>query len=186
MTGKSPTTEWPGSDEKLAEMILHVSAKCQSDNNFGATKLNKLLFFADFLSYQQRGVPITGAAYMKLDHGPVPHRLKPVRDSLIKKKAAALGETPLGRFKQHRLVPLRKANLSQFSGEDIDFVDEVISMFRNMNGSEISEISHDRIWRVAKDKEKIPYEAAFVSDENAAKAEVDFAKVNLPEYFPKK
>ena len=36
--------------EKLKELVLVVAQLCADDRNFGAVKLNKLLFFADFLA----------------------------------------------------------------------------------------------------------------------------------------
>jgi hypothetical protein len=35
-------------DEKLRELILYVSTLSENDPNFGAAKLNKLLFYTDF------------------------------------------------------------------------------------------------------------------------------------------
>ena len=51
----------PGLDGevRLLELILYVAEKCQDDPKFGATKLNKILWWADFLAYAQHGTPIT-------------------------------------------------------------------------------------------------------------------------------
>jgi hypothetical protein len=38
------------------------------------TKMNKLLFYIDFLSYRQRGIAITGLCFRAIDFGPVPDR----------------------------------------------------------------------------------------------------------------
>src|SRR2546425_884388 len=65
-------------DEKLAEMILHIAQLSEGDEPFGATKLNKILFYCDFLSYLYHGKPITGQEYQKLPNGPAPRRLVPV------------------------------------------------------------------------------------------------------------
>src|SRR6266498_2034018 len=76
------TFDFPEMDceERLREMILYICAKCADDPAFGATKLNKILWFSDFLAYFQRGVPITGVAYQRLSRGPAPKRLVPVRE----------------------------------------------------------------------------------------------------------
>jgi len=67
-----------GDDEKLRELIIYVSMLSQQDRNFGATKLNKLLFYTDFLAYQRFGTAITGQEYQALPQGPAPKRLKPI------------------------------------------------------------------------------------------------------------
>ena len=46
--------------QKFKELVLHISQKCADDPSFGAVKLNKILFFADFASSAHYGTPITG------------------------------------------------------------------------------------------------------------------------------
>ncbi len=69
-------------ERKFTELLLYVATRLQGDRSGGATKLNKILFFADF-AHVRRGAPITGAEYQKLEHGPAARRLRPVRDRLI-------------------------------------------------------------------------------------------------------
>jgi hypothetical protein len=81
--------------KKLKELILYISQKCASDPNFGAIKLNKILYFSDFASFAHYGEPITGAEYQKLEQGPAPRRMVPVRNEMQRSgwKIAALKET---------------------------------------------------------------------------------------------
>src|SRR5687767_3702503 len=65
-------------DSKLAELILFIAHRSECDERFGAVKLNKLLFFSDFLAYGRLGSSITGQDYQKLQHGPAPRKLLPV------------------------------------------------------------------------------------------------------------
>lgn len=169
--------EFPELDanERLRELILHISEKCAGDSSFGATKLNKLLFFADFQSFFEYGEPITGAEYQKLPMGPAPRQLVPVRDAM-----EAKGEIKIEKLatyfnrQQHRCIPQRSADLSGFKGRDIELLDMVIQRFWGTNARDISELSHQRAWRIAKENESIPYEAVFLSDDDtltAAEAE---------------
>ena len=75
MAGKI-TYEFPEMrpDERLRELILYIALKCESDARFNATRLNKILFYADFVSFANTGKPVTGAAYKAIDRGPVPSR----------------------------------------------------------------------------------------------------------------
>src|SRR5665811_1099589 len=70
-------------ERKFTELLLYVADRLRADRAGGATKLNKVLFFADFAHVRRTGAPITGAADQKLPQGPAPRRLKPVRDSLV-------------------------------------------------------------------------------------------------------
>src|SRR5882672_12074914 len=64
--------ELPGGDGRLREMILYVSQKAAEMPRYGKTKLNKILWDADFSAFADRGVPVTGRPYQKLQAGPAP------------------------------------------------------------------------------------------------------------------
>ena len=59
-------------DKKLKELVLYIAQKSEDDPSFGATKLNKILFAADFYFFGQTGRSITGASYVHRGKGPVP------------------------------------------------------------------------------------------------------------------
>ena len=71
--------------EKLAELVIFFASESEKDRLFGSTKLNKLLFLADFLAYGYLGSPITGARYIHQKRGPTPSpdEFLPVRESLV-------------------------------------------------------------------------------------------------------
>ena len=80
-------------DDKLKELMLYVVEKSETDPTFGAIKLNKILFFSDFLMYWKTGKSITGQEYMKLERGPAPRRLLPVQKELLDTCEAVLKTT---------------------------------------------------------------------------------------------
>jgi hypothetical protein len=170
-----PTISFPERhpDKRLGELMLYIAKKSQFDQNFGGTKLNKILFYADFVSYGRSGKPITGAEYIKQEFGPTPKRLLPVRKQLESKKEAAVQRIDFLGKEQQRLVALRDPDLSLFSGEEIALVDQVIEYLKGKSAKEMSELSHNRAWRVAKMNGSIPYEAAFISDENPNERDVE-------------
>src|SRR6267154_5777818 len=65
-------------EAKFKELVLLVAKQSEGDGTFGATKLNKLLFYIDFLSYLNLGKAVTGMQYQKLDRGPAPKKLVPI------------------------------------------------------------------------------------------------------------
>jgi len=169
-----PTYSFRGGDEaRLAELILYVAARCQPAERFGATKLNKILWWADFLAFAEFGKPVTGVEYMRLDQGPVPRRLVPVRERMIEAKelAIAAARCPGGHTEQ-RPVPLREADISMFSPEEIALVDWIIDQLWSKTASRVSKLSHGKAWEVAGDRERIPYEAIFLSDEPVDRSDI--------------
>lgn len=163
----SPTYSFPDMDpdRRLAELILYIAEKCESEPRFGATKLNKILAFADFSAYFETGRPITGAEYLRLPQGPAPRRLRPVRDRLEANHEIAMRTASVGKYQQKRVVPLRRPDLSIFTADEIAAVDKIVDAFWNHNATDISDFSHGIAWRVPQNKTSIPYEAVFLSDE---------------------
>ena len=151
---------------KLRELVLYIASKLSTDDAFGATKLNKILFFSDFLAFGNLGRPITGATYQRLDHGPVARELAEVRQDLETRDEAVVAEADYFGFRQKRLVPLRQPKLELFSGPEVALVDSVIDALRTRNATEVSALSHLEMgWQLAQDLETIPYETVFLSGE---------------------
>lgn len=152
--------------QKFKELVLYVAWKSESDEKFGALKLNKILFYSDFWAYGRYGKTITGATYQHLKMGPAPKALPPARRELEESGAAVVRNTDYYGKKQNRLVPLRRPDLSLFRAEEIALVDEVIAKLWNKNGMEVSELSHLEVgWQITDMQEQIPYSTVFVSDE---------------------
>ncbi len=150
--------------DKLRELVLHISRQSEGDPCFGAVKLNKILFYADFLAYRHFGRAITGAEYQKLDHGPAPRQLKPLRDQMKREGALAIREQEYGGYTQHRTLALREPILGKFSADEIALVDKVIKDLWGQNASDVSDRSHRFTgWQLAKLGETIPYSVALLT-----------------------
>jgi hypothetical protein len=170
---KGIKTEPTDADRSLGELMLYIASRCSDHPKFGATKLNKILFFADFIAFRREGKPITGTSYMKLEHGPAPRRLVPVQERLVDEKAAVIQERVLfSGNKQKRLIPLRAPDLTLFTAPQIELVHQIIESFQHATAEEVSDISHCRMWEAADLNEDIPYEASFISDEKATHVDI--------------
>lgn len=150
---------------KFAELLLHVAAESEDDPRFGATKLNKILYFSDFEAFGILGDSITGATYRRLERGPVPLQILPVLSELEREGEAVRVETRYFHLLQKRLKPLRAPDLTVFRDEELAIVDAVIAELRLLNASQVSALSHlEAGWQLARDGEVIPYETAYLSD----------------------
>jgi hypothetical protein len=144
-------------------MIIYVSMLSQQDPKFGAVKLNKLLFYADFLAYQKFGTSITGQEYQALLQGPAPKRLKPVMARMERSGDVTIETRRSGKFRQIRTVPIRTAELSRFSGPEVDLIRDVVQRFWNLNATEISNESHFFLgWQLGIQGETIPYSVILI------------------------
>ena len=151
-------------DERLRQLILYVSLRSQGDTFFGAVKLNKILFFSDFIAYLVLGKAITGTKYFALPEGPAPRRLLPIRDAMISDNQIVIQQVSLfGEYLQERTIALKQPKLDIFTASQIAIVDWVIDRLRGKTAKEASEESHKFLgWKIAKDKETIPYGAALM------------------------
>jgi hypothetical protein len=169
------------SDSKLKELILYVAKRSQDDIFYGATKLNKILFFSDFLAFKKLGRAITGQPYRKLEFGPAPVRLPEIREELIRNGDAAAQDTVIAGNLQHRLVHLRDPKLAEFSGEEIAVVDEIIDLLRSKTATEVSEFSHRFVgWQIAREGQVIPYETVYIVDRPLTEKENAYAMTLKP------
>jgi hypothetical protein len=164
-------TNGPSDTTKMKELILYVATASAQDANFGAVKLNKVLFFADFLAYLRRGRAITGQEYFALQEGPAPHQLRPLRDEMERDRDIAIQKFELGGHLHPltKVVPLRSPNYSRLEAEELVIVNEVIERLKDLNGKQVSDLSHKFAgWKIAfelGEKTTIPYSAALYDPE---------------------
>ena len=148
---------------KLKELILYISQRSAIDPKFGMTKLNKLLFYSDFVHFRKFGVAISGEEYFKLENGPAPRRMLPVVEDLKRNRELGIEERQYFGNIQRRPVALRNPNLDLFSAQEISTVDDIIERLRDASAKTVSELSHSWIgWELAEMKETIPYGVARV------------------------
>jgi hypothetical protein len=152
------------SEKKFKELILLICARSEHDPKFGAIKLNKLLFHSDFSAYLVFGKPISGQEYFKLPNGPAPRRFLPVAKRMQESGDLAYKEADFFGHSQKKPIALRQPDVSVFTPQEIDLVHKIIQKFWNMTATAISEHSHLFMgWKIARDKETIPYATALVS-----------------------
>jgi len=151
-------------DIKFRELVLFICARSEGDSAFGATKLNKLLFFADFIAYLKLGKAISGQSYQKLEWGPAPRYLIPTLRKM--REEGEIAETTRNHFgkEQHRAIALREADLDYFTAEEVALITEIIEHCWEKNANEVSGISHQFLgWQAAADREDIPYETILLT-----------------------
>lgn len=161
-------------DQKLKELMLYIADRCQDDAFFGATKLNKVLFWSDMLYYAAHGETITGAEYQRLQFGPAPRRMLPAIRDLEAEKRGAIRERQTMKGTQKRLVPLADANLQPFSAEQIAHVNQIMHALERQGADQLSNRTHDdATWLFAFDGETINPNAIFISNQPITRSEME-------------
>jgi hypothetical protein len=145
-------------NKKFRELILYVARETERDLRCGKTKLYKILFYSDFWAFQKLGHSISGQEYQKLKNGPAPRQALPVIEAMKREHLCAWAERDHFGKVQQKLLALREPNLSEFSGDEIAIVQDVIHTLWQLDASEVSNLSHRFIgWQLAGEGETIPY-----------------------------
>jgi hypothetical protein len=139
--------------EKLKRLIHYVAWKAGARDWFGATKLYKVLWFADARQFVLTKKPITGAVYIREKYGPVPKHAMIARAQL--EKEGAIKSAKEGKLT--RIVALVAPDVSMFSTDELKTVDYWIEYIdKEHTAKSISEATHDYAWDIAQMGEEIP------------------------------
>lgn len=153
-----------GGQQRLKEAILYVADKGQAMTYFGAVKLNKILWRADFRAFYDRGQPVTGRQYQRLPLGPAPVEMPPIIREMLRDGLLEIALRNQGGKPEHRHVPKVLPVLKFFSADDLAYLDESVEHYRFMTGTETSDESHGIAWKTRQDGDPIPYQAAYFED----------------------
>ena len=144
--------------DRLKNILLFFISK---GNGVFFTKMNKLLFYADFMAYRVTGKSVSGLAYKAIAHGPVPVRWDRIY-SFYDEIEQEIVQFPDGRAGT-KLVSSLRPDMAEFSDDELKILDYVSQRFKNETPTQISETSHEEeAWKKYKDSDKlISFDMAF-------------------------
>jgi putative zinc finger/helix-turn-helix YgiT family protein len=148
--------------EKFTEMVVYFSDKLSPFK----TKMNKLLFYADFLMFKRSCFSISGVRYKAIDMGPVPNNFQSIFEYLANREEIFINTTefPNGfTGEQFKARVGRKFNSELFTANELQTLEKVATVFKETTTYEIIELSHlEKAWKNnEKNKSEISYEYAF-------------------------
>ncbi len=140
---------------KFSEMILFFIEKLEP----WKTKLNKLLFYADFISYKQTGFSMSGVQYRAIAMGPVPNNFNSIFEYLVNKGELDICYTNFldgGTGEQFKPNASKAFDATVFNDIELEILNIVSERFRKASTSEIIEISHkEKAWTENIDERKL-------------------------------
>lgn len=137
--------------EKVKNIILFFANNC---NGVFETKLNKLLFYSDFLCFKESGRGMSGLSYKAIAYGPVPQRYSTVYDNVGGTDAEII-EFPNGNAGK-KIIAKESFNSELFSAVEIVVLQRVLDRFKGCTAGQISEISHQEDAWIENEKTKKP------------------------------
>ncbi len=88
--------------EKYLNALLYFISECGNEK-LGKTKLNKLFYYLDFISYRDRNKSVTGETYIHLPMGPF---------------AISLEKKIIGTAKEKKIIRVKKEQSKKFRNRD--------------------------------------------------------------------
>lgn len=164
---------------RLATLIHHVITLCEP-YELGATKLAKIVWFADVEHYRRTGQTITQVDdYRKEEQGPLHRQFYTAIDALKSEGTISegLNPTPVGARREYHVKTL--PDLSCFTAEEIATIDRVVSRIRPMSAKQASESTHDPLWEETLWGGRIPVAAGAVMMGTITPELVDWAESEL-------
>ena len=128
--------------EKFSEMVVFFTEKMEP----WKTKLNKLLFYADFSMYAETGYSISGAQYRAILMGPVPNNFQSIFEFLANNNDIDIEYTTLSndisgeKFKPN---PGRHFNPELFSENELQILEKIAERFSKASVQRIIKDSHE-------------------------------------------
>ncbi len=170
---KKKKKQFRPSKAKSRELVLLTARRSEGDVRFGAVKLNKLLFYADFLAYLKLGNPITWQPYFALRQGPAPRRLVGIRAKMESDGEIAIRKRETFTGIQDRVLALREPDVTVFTTKELDLIEYVIRACWEKSSWHLSEVTHRFAgWKSAKLRETIPYSVALVGSRPPTQDEI--------------
>lgn len=148
--------------EKFTEMVVFFSEQMEPFK----TKMNKLLFYADFLMFKQTCFSISGLRYKAIDMGPVPNNFQSIFEYLANNNEIQIEYTtfPKGYVgEQFKAKKDRPFDNKLFSDKELMILNVVASKFKKSSTYDMVEISHlEEAWKQNEtNKKDISYKYAF-------------------------
>ena len=165
--------------EKFKALIHYVCAQAPNLRSLGATKLNKILWFAERDCYL-RGEPISEVTFIKLQDGPVPKAMSKYLRELEDDGALIVRKTEWRGKPKVEFISRRDPSLERFTATQVSVINRAIQGICTLHTADsISKVSHDEVWELAEMGEEIPYYAAFGKRGEITEEDIVWAKTEL-------
>ncbi len=161
--GNYPPSIWSGYRIlDIAKLLNAIIFFCKGPQ-VPKTKLNKLLFYADFMHFKEYAVSITGARYAHLPYGPVPDKYEHYLAALLEEEKSIKKteiEVTEGMFGEY-LGAEKEPDMNVFTTTELKILAMVKEFFADYSAGKITRFSHEeRGYQATHDGELISFEFA--------------------------
>ena len=147
--------------EKVTNLVLFYISNCNPEFN-DKLKLNKMLFYTDFLNYKSTGKSISGISYRAIPYGPVPSNYDFIfahfieQDEIIEPVFIKVNNSKVNECYR----PIKDFDMSVFTEDEVKTISTIVELFKNTPSWDLVDLSHkEKAWiDLNKSKEIISYQ----------------------------
>lgn len=163
--------------EKYKNVILKM-AKEMNKYELTTTKLAKILYYLDFISYRDRRKKITNDDFFKQERGPLAGSLYSVIDELIEENKLVVEKEKKEDGREfHNYKNKVNPDETVFDKEELELLDNLIEKYRSWKTEEIVAKSHLELpWRKTEYARKLSFKWANDIDDFDKEKEIEYKK----------
>lgn len=183
-------TEPEFDEDKFEEVVLYICSQVENLRNLSMTKLHKILYYVDREVYLHTGRPLTGETYVANQYGPTSKHLEEALEALdsadkLSHVTREDSSKQIGSYQQNIFIAKDTPDVDEtFKASEIQLLDDVIQQIsEDFTAQQISEVSHDIVWRSARKGEEMPYYTAMlqVTESEESAEDLEWARQKAQE-----
>lgn len=147
---------------KYRAVIHRIVSQCQNNSGVPKTKLNKLLFYVDFLSFKRRQKGITGARYFHFPYGPCPEEYQSLLGVMVDSDFILIEELNLANGNTAEIIKVKgTVEEESLSEDEKTIIDEVCQKLGFKDSKALTDMSHlEKAYTSTNERDVISYEYA--------------------------
>ena len=127
---------------KMNHMVIFFASKLLS---VPKTKMNKLLWYADFLLFKEFSLSSSGANYLRIKYGPVPNHYDLIYDMMIEEELISKEDERIGDYNGEVIRSLSNYDSTLFTNNEITVFKFIANYFKKYSATAIKKKSHAEI-----------------------------------------
>lgn len=159
--------------KKYKNTILFFANKIRN-GTLGKLKLMKLLYYADFDSFEKYGHSITGDEYLRFENGPIPRMAEKMLKSMNGLEIKIVKRKMGGQYSDQQHIESNKDfNVNAFSKEELMMLEEISDKWEKFSGAEMKMATHGEApWIATKPNRVIDYNLAYYRNKYGEMAKI--------------
>lgn len=174
---------------KTTELIIYIADQLKDNPNYGATLLNKSLYYTDLMQYLTKGTTITDFQYVHQDKGPTPEPGRFLRLLQLLKENGDIEiiEVLFFNYRQKKVLAKRPPNITVFEKEEIVLINDVVKKIGELNAREASDQTHELLaWKLSEKMEVLPNYTFLLTSKEPEIPDYEWARLAWDKYNQKK